>query len=703
MFGITVNFHEKYLSFIHRLPAFFSFVLLLQSVMPKNLLINIFFVFGVLFPWNVFSQARPQMRGADGSQNLPDLQSQRGTATLQKEIEPGIKLWYLNGLGAFKDSTKLDTIQDYFHMYHPVLKNTITASYVGNYATPYLDNNFFNRKPNVDFYFLQSRAAYLLTPQTVQYYNTRTPYTLLDFTQSEHRSRKNETRFNVLHSQNVRPWWNFTFRFDQARSAGQYKNQETKNNFVTLYSSYNKERLSIHGGFISNSILNNENGGLESDADLLGEPDTDFLDVNLSNVRSEFGNSYFFTTGEYRFGRYIEINDEDYEPVYDDEGEERPRPQEFKPFAGIIYSFEYQNHLKEYIDEEDSTNSFFQYAYYGDDYLKDSVRFRKISNIIQLKHYENPERKTSFGKRVFLGQEFVKATIPGLEFGTIKPTTRRYSNVYAGGGIFRHTGSFWTWDFDGRIFLLGRNAGQTELNGSISKPMSLFGDSLASLNIKGRIENLMPDYFQEEFYSKRIRWNEDLKMEQRMTVSGGLKIPRRNMELNANYAIINNYIYNNTDGIPSQFGGQLLVLSAYADKVFALRNFHIRTRLLWQKPSNTDIIHLPEFSAFGSVWYKLLISKVLFTQIGVDVRYNTAYYADAYHPSTGLFYLQNDEKIGNFPYIDAFASLRLKRTRVFFKMMNVGTEFINKEYYTTPGYPMNRMTFRMGVAWAFYD
>ena len=290
-----------------------------------------------------------------------------------------------------------------------------------------------------------------------------------------------------------------------------------------------------------------------------------------------------------------------------------------------------------------------------------------------------------------------------MEFGTLKPTTRRYSNVYAGGGIFRQTGSFWTWNFDGRLFLLGRNAGQTELSGIISKSLSLFGDSLASLHLKGHIENLVPDYFQEEFYSKRIRWNEDLKMEQRMTVSGGLKIPRRKMKLNANYAIINNYIYNNTDGIPSQFGGQLLVLSVYADKDFALRNFHFRTRLLWQTPSNTDIIHLPEFSVFGSTWYKFVISKVLFTQIGVDVRYNTAYYADAYHPSTGLFYLQNDEKTGNFPYIDAYANLRLKRTRIFFKMMNVGTEFINKEYYTTPGYPMNRMTFRMGVAWAFYD
>jgi len=41
-----------------------------------------------------------------------------------------------------------------------------------------------------------------------------------------------------LHTQNVSPYWNFTFRYDQARSVGQYKNQDAKNNFVTLDSSY---------------------------------------------------------------------------------------------------------------------------------------------------------------------------------------------------------------------------------------------------------------------------------------------------------------------------------------------------------------------------------------------------------------------------------------------------------------------------------
>jgi hypothetical protein len=666
-----------------------------QLRMRKNNFIQLLVVTLTVLPVFAFSQIQP------------DIPPQRSSGTLENAeegVEPVIKLWQIDGFGAFRDSCKLDTLQDYFHLYHPVFEDAMTATYVGNYGTPYLNNNFFKRDPQVDFLFLETREAYMLMPEGIKYYNTTTPYTLLDFTQSEHRSRKNETRFNVLHTQNINPYFNVTFRYDQARSAGQYKNQETKNNFVTLYSSYDKDNLSFYGGFITNSIHNSENGGLEDDESIFGDDDTDLLNVNLSSSRSELGSTYFFATGEYRLGKYIETGEKQRKDTEKSEDDEAVIPAtEFKPFAGILYSFEYQNHSKEFIDKEDSTNTFFPNTYYGEGYLKDSVRYSMVKNIIQIKQYEDPDRKTSFGKRAFIGQQFVKTSSPGSAQEIYNRLTKKYSNIYAGGGIFRETGSFWRWNFEGKVYLLGRNAGQTELSGIISKPLPFIGDSLSVLSITGRIENLVPDYYQEKYYSSHHRWNKDLKMEQRMTARGSFKSPKRNLELGMNYSIINNFIYNDTLGVPSQFEGQLLVLSAFADKDFNYRNLHFRTRLLWQKASNEDILHLPDFSAFVSAYYQFVVSKVLFTQIGVDTRFDTRYYADAYDPSTGFFYLQNEQKLGDFPYIDGYVSLRLKRTRVFFKMMNVGTEFINKPYFTTPHYPMNRMTFRLGVSWSFYD
>jgi hypothetical protein len=473
-----------------------------------------------------------------------------------------------------------------------------------------------------------------------------------------------------------------------AKSAGQYNAQASKNNFVTLYSSYNKDNLNIYGGFITNTVKNEENGGLTSDTLLFNGAETELLNTNLNNSKSNFKGTYYYVNGEYRFGKIIETEK--------DSGL-------FRPIFGIGLSSQYERHRQEFYDEEETGNTFFKNTYFGEDYIKDSVRFNKLSNVLQLKQYENAERKTSFGTRAFLGVDLINTTSPGPDTTNYESVKNNYSNIYVGGGIFREKGKFWTWNFDGTIYLLGAKAGQTELSGIISKPFRIFKDSLASLVIAGYINNMAPDYFQEEFYSNHFRWDNNLSMEQRMDVNGSIISPKFKLKLTGNYAIINNYIYNNYEGIPSQTNKELLVLSAFADKDFNYRNLHLRIRALWQQASNQEYIHLPALSGFVSAYYKFVISKVLFTQIGADTRYNTKYYADAYSPATGLFYLQNEKKYGNYPYIDVYANLRLKRTIVYFKMLNIGTNFLDGEYITTPNYPMPRSSFRFGLSWLFYD
>jgi hypothetical protein len=100
--------------------------------------------------------------------------------------------------------------------------------------------------------------------------------------------------------------------------------------------------------------------------------------------------------------------------------------------------------------------------------------------------------------------------------------------------------------------------------------------------------------------------------------------------------------------------------------------------------------------------YKTLVAKVLYTQFGIDTRYNSAFYADAYDPATTRFYLQNEQKIGNYPYVDLHANLKLKRTRFFFLLMN-STASLLDNYYVAPDYPLYKRTFRFGVSWSFYD
>lgn len=91
------------------------------------------------------------------------------------------------------------------------------------------------------------------------------------------------------------------------------------------------------------------------------------------------------------------------------------------------------------------------------------------------------------------------------------------------------------------------------------------------------------------------------------------------------------------------------------------------------------------------------------TILGFDVRYNTKFYADAYEPATGRFHWQDKQKIGNYPFIDLHANLKLKRTRAFFQLKNAGSGIIPGDFWTAPDYPLYRRTFRLGIAWSFYD
>ena len=629
-----------------------------------------------------------QFRGID----TQDEQEQQEHQSPVKEVPSKIKLWYLKGYGAFKDSTVLDTLHDYKHIYHPVFKNAISATYTGNYGNPGMTNDFFQRGNQTNYFFLQSRQDYLLTPGKIKYMNTTTPYTRFDYSQSENKSRNNETRFDVVHSQNVTPFWNWTFRTNQEKSDGQYSAQDAKDNFVALNTSYNRDQWNVYGGFISNALQNSENGGLTSDTLLFSGQEAEYWPTNLSETRSKFNSINYYTNAEYRIGKY------DFDPV--------DSVDVFRPILGIMYSFEHDRYSQKFMDEEDSSNVFFENTYYGNGYKTDEIKYRRVSNVFQLKQYENPNRKYTFGKRAFLGHELYRGNTPGIQLNdsTHQRYDIKYSNLYVGGGIFREMGSFWLWNFDGKVNLTGRNAGELELNGMITKPFKFWGDSTAAMIFTGSFENRVPDYFQETFHSNHFRWNNDFDAEQRLTLGAKFRAPQRKLELAANYAVINNFLYNNEEAIPDQTANEILVMSVYADKDFNYRRFHFRTRILWQKASEERYLHLPEWSAFVNTYYQFIISKVMFAQIGSDVRYNTKYYADAYEPATGLFYLQSEKEYGNYPYIDIYATLRLKRTKVFFKYMNLGTHFLDgSTYMTTPNYPMPRATFRLGVSWAWYD
>lgn len=661
----------------------------------------VFVVFLIAFQAN--SQVRPGASGNNrqlGNQNNPGASSEDSESKenadqkeKKKKIPSVIKVWQVEDQGSLISPTELDTALWFYHNYLPFNQVSISSTFTGNNGGAYISNDFFKRTSNSDFYFVRSFDAYLLNPSQIKYFNTTTPYSVLDYSQSENRMKYNETRFNVFHSQNINKKLNFGLIYNQTRSSGQYQSQENKFHSIGLQSSYLSDRFVSHSNIIFNRLRGQENGGLDADQSFANY-ETDELTTRITDdAINKISNNNLFTINEYRVGKTIESEPDTAGLV----------TETFIPRVGFIYEFELSDNKRKFTKEH--ATDFFNHYNVNGVTTNDSVKYTRLTNIFQIKFYEAPDRKFTFGKRVLIGHDNLwyhsSTDWQGMAIRYMNTPTK-FTNTFIGGGIFRDKGKFWQWEAEGRLYFEGYKSGQTELNGFINKPMRI-GKDTTSLRIEGSLKTLVPEYFDQYFYSNHFEWRNNFSNINEMTIRASIHSQTYKTTVGANYSLTGNYIYNNTFALPEQASGELLVLSAYLNKDFDSKHWLIRTQFLVQKAGNDRYVHLPAFAGFVSFNYRTIWSKVLFTQLGIDTRYNSAFYADAYEPATARFYLQNKQRIGGYPYIDLHANLKLKRTRFFFILMNAASGFAGDNYFVAPDYPFYRRTFRLGVAWSFYD
>jgi len=138
-------------------------------------------------------------------------------------------------------------------------------------------------------------------------------------------------------------------------------------------------------------------------------------------------------------------------------------------------------------------------------------------------------------------------------------------------------------------------------------------------------------------------------------------------------------------------------------KNFRVWKLHFDHRVLVQFSSNQEQIPLPLVSVNARYYLQFqLVKDVLTTQLGADVSYHTDYYAPAYDPDTGRFRVQNERKIGNYPYIDAFVNFTWKRATIFVKYLNAAMPWPNGDYFSALHYIRPQKAFKFGVTWPFY-
>lgn len=597
-----------------------------------------------------------------------------------------VKTWRVSDRFAVADSIPVDTMHLNFQDENPIDRLSISNSYNGNLGSPIQSKLYFSRPANNDFIFANAYYPYLMNIQHATFYNTKTPFSSLNY-KTGGTNYRDEDNIKFLFTTNVNKKFNIGTTLDYIYAPGEY-NQQAVNRFSgSLFGSYNGKHYSATALFATNTLKGQENGGI-TDVGYITDPKgiaTKDIPTSITGYTNYKQGSIFYNH-QYTIGieRPFRINEDSVR-------------MDYVPVTRFAHTLKYDNLSKLYLEKK-AENTFFKNTYFPDIETKDTVALQTFTNNVSVTLEEEFNKWMNFGLTAFVENEIQR-------FNFLVDTVlnkKLESNTKIGGILSKQRGKIFRYNVLGEIDLLGYKIGDFLIDGNLGGYFKLWNDSI-SLVAKGFVRSDEPSYFLQNYQSNHFRWTNDFGKTYRTNVGGTFSIPTRSFALNVSVENITKYVYFNADALPAQFDGNIQVLSANLKQDFRLGKFALENNVVYQVSSQQNILPLPTLALFHNLYFRDRWFNVLSVQIGANVRYHSAYYAPAYMPATGQFHSQSNVKIGNYPVVNAYANLHLKRTRFFFEYYHINQMFMKGAYFSMPNYPINPANFKMGLSWNFYD
>lgn len=602
--------------------------------------------------------------------------------------------WNVSSYTNIPTRIKLDTGQRNVQRVYPFYEmDNVGAVYLGNIGSATVNLDFFKNVAKTPFFFQNVYTPFLSTPDDVKFYNTKVPYSRVRYVTAGNRTNAEEI-FGLTIAQNVSPSLSFGINYDRWGTKGMYKRQRSKTKDFSAYASYLGKKYTAYAGYIYNLADVQENGGVADEKeirDTVIKPE--YINIKLRNASNIVRNNTFFLSQTY--GVQLS-NSENFTKngIYSG------------PLLLVGMYSKYATYHRIYKDDMSEVD---QIKYYNNFYIDpkisyDSTRLREIDNrfYAQIRPYTDNSLLNLFGGGIgYQNLKYYMFNFRDYLYGN-KSTTNYNAYVYGyASGKFR---KYIDWNAFGKLVLAGYNSGDIDTKGTASfsiypweKEVKLVGE------FKFKTET--PDFYISNFFSNHFKWNNNFERVVDTRVELKLDIPFLDLEIGARQAVVDGYIYFAKDTLPKQAGSVISVTSAYLKKNLAIGHLHLDGQVLFQKSSKKDILPLPAIAANVAVYYQFnIVKNVLKSQLGVDVKYNSAYYTYAYNPAVGQFHLQNVRKVGNYPWMDAFANFKWKRAALFFKVTNIGKDYVGDyDYFSALGYPRVPIQLQYGLTWSFYD
>jgi hypothetical protein len=607
----------------------------------------------------------------------------------------GSRQWTLSPDFTTEIALPLDTAFQLFNRYRVTDKFSDFNAYTGNYGLPLYQINFFDREWKPDSYLYTHFLPFMFTPANTLFINTHVPFTELRWSNGGARSVAEQT-FRIRHSQNVNRFLNFGLIYDIVYNIGQYNVQKAIDKNFLLHGSYNGNAYTAYFSAGINNHVSEESGGIVSKEDLsLYEPEgVPFILNELNGAKSTLKNRYLLMVQRYSpGGRRDTVTGEVL----------KSGPVTFS-HIGIL-----EWNRRRYFDNYPRSD-FYDTIMISSSSTADSLQQRIFSNTLRVDFAAGRTERFRIGAGGGVRSELRSygQIMPGDTLTRPDTVSQSMSSLVLTGKVFNNIGSKFGWTASGDLWFQGYRAGDFIVNGRIYKEFETRNRGMITWDATGTIASYTPSFWYHSWGSNNFAWEYDLKREFRLMAGSSLQWPDLKFSLRFNYAIVDNFTGMGPEAQPVQFEGGLSIVALTAKKEFVVWKLHLDNTLLLQQSSNTDVIDLPLVTARSAFFFSHVFTFKstggdLSMQLGAEAMIHTPYYAMNYMPATGRYFSQTDSQVGNYPYINAFLNLKVKRTRFFIMADHLNSGMTGYEYFLVPGYPLNIRMIKYGLAWTFYD
>ncbi len=522
--------------------------------------------------------------------------------------------------------------------------------------------------------------------EDIDYYQVATPTTEILYRTGLEQGQVLDALFTLNFSERL----NVSFAYKGLRSLGQYRQSlsSTGNFRGTLSFRTPKDQYAIRMHVTSQDFFNEESGGLPEDMITAFETndesfiDRGVIDVNLSDTESTFEGTRLYLDHNYK--------------LFSSKKDSTNLKNFTNLKVGHIFTYEAKSF--------NLTQSTIDTSLFGEAYSTDGIDENTESEVV------NNQAYLEFNSKYILGKFKVKANYTDVTYGydsVFNPTVNLSKIKLKGKAV--SVGADWK----GRVKDFYVNAdvnitpGSGYLAGNYFKGEAFYKkDSLFTVKARVLQSSKSPNFNFLLFQSNYNTYNWDKSnFENTATRNLGFTFLSKWANAFVDFTNIDDYTYFDEDSQPIQHSGSVTYLKLKANKEFKFGKFALDNTIMYQNVSSgSDVFRVPDFTTRNTLYYSDSWFKgdPLLVQIGATFKYFTKYQANAYNPLLGEFTLQDDTEIG-YPNVDVFFNARVRRTRIYFKVDNIMSNFTStKDYYSAPNYPYRDFVIRFGLVWNWF-